>query len=134
MFLANKMLIINGIELPAVSGDRYTAGLVPLESTKEAIDGTMVREWRGLRRQITYSIDYLGNPKTRALLAALRSGRPLTVQYLPDASDYPVTDDFLCTKYSQPSAAFAKDGVLLWHNISFTLESVKVVTGDETDE
>ncbi|MBQ3199079.1 MAG: hypothetical protein IJB67_01745 [Firmicutes bacterium] len=127
MWLENQMLVINGIELPAVSRDRYSAPLVALESSKEAIDGTVIREHRGWRRQINYEIDYLGNEKTRQLLAALRSGRELVVQFLPDDDDYPQTMSFFCTRYPQPRAAFAKGGVLLWHNISFTLESVKVV-------
>lgn len=131
MRLDEPMLIINGLELPEVSGDKYSATLVPLEESKEAIDGTIVREWRGLRREISYSIDYLGNEKMRQLLAALRSGRVLTVQYLPDDDDLPETGEFLCKEYSTPKAAFARGGKLLWHDISFTLQSVAVVS-DET--
>lgn len=133
MKLNDAMLVINGIELPAVSGDNYSAWLVPLEESKEAIDGTIVREWRGLRREISYKADYLGNDLTRRLLAALRSGRTLTVQYLPDDDDLPETGEFLCKEVSTPRAAFARHGVLLWHDISFTLQSVKVVTDYETD-
>lgn len=127
MRLEFPLLVIDGVELPYVSGDRYSAALVTEEETEETIDGTMVREWRGLRRQITYAIDYLGNDKTRALLAALRSGRELGVQYLADSDDYPISDTFICTKCETPKAAFAKNGKLIWHDIAFTLESVKVV-------
>lgn len=127
MRLEFPMLVIEGIELPYVSGDRYQAALIAEEETKETIDGTKVREWRGLRRQISYALDFLGNEKTRALLSALRSGRELTVQYLPDSDDYPITDTFICTKCETPKAAFAKNGNLIWHDIAFTLESVKVV-------
>lgn len=128
MFLNDKMLVINGIELPAVSGDNYRCNYVAQEKTKEAIDGTLIREWRGRRCEIEYNIDYLGNAKMRELLAALRSGRALTVEYLPDDGDLPESGEFICTKYPEPVAAFARGGVLLWHNVSFTLQSVKVVT------
>lgn len=128
MRLNEKMLVINGIELPAVSGGSYRCNYVVQEKTKEAIDGTLIREWRGRRCEIEYSIDYMGNRQMRNLLAALRSGRVLEVEYLPDEGDLPESGEFICTKYPEPVAAFARGGVLLWHNVSFTLQSVKVVT------
>ncbi len=127
MRLDYPMLVINGVELPPVSHDKYSAALLPLEKVSTAIDGTMISEWIGRRRQINYQIDYLGNQKMRELLAALRGGKVLTVQFLPDEDDYPQTGSFLCTKRPNPQAAFARNGVLLWHDISFTLESVRVV-------
>lgn len=128
MYLSEQMLVINGIALPKVAGDNYRCNYIAQEKTKEAIDGTLIREWRGTRCEIEYCIDYMGNEKMRELLTALRSGRVLTVEYLPDDSDIPETGEFICTKYPEPTAAFARGGVLLWHNISFTLQSVKVVT------
>lgn len=127
MCLDERMLVINGIELPVVSGDNYRCNYVAQEKTKEAIDGTLIREWRGRRCEIEYSIDYMGNRQMRSLLAALRSGRVLEVEYLPDEGDLPESGEFICTKYPEPVAAFARGGVLLWHNVSFVLQSVKVV-------
>lgn len=133
MRLNEKMLIVGGVELPGVSGDNYRSTLVPQEKTKEAIDGTLVREWRGLRREISYSIDYLGNAKMRELLAVLRCGRAFRVEYLADDGDLPESGEFVCTKYPEPVAAFARGGVLLWHDVSFVLQSVGLMQNVGSD-
>lgn len=125
MRLDNPMLVIDGVELPPVSGDKYAVRLIALEKSKETIGGTIVREWRGMRREITYSIDYMPSDLGRLVLEKLRSGKVLTVQYLPDDGDLPEEGEFICTVQPSLKAAFPKGGKLLWHNFSFTLQSVK---------
>ena len=69
--------------------------------------------------------DYMGNELMRQLLTALRSGSPLTVQYLPDDSDRMAEGRFWVEQMAQPVYAFSRSGVPYWHNVEFTLREVE---------
>lgn len=44
--------------------------------------------------------------------------------YLPDDSDTMATGTFLVESMTQPTYAFSRNGVGLWHNVGFTLREV----------
>ena len=120
-------LAINGTQYPLTSRDKYQANKVELGTSKRTIGGRLVSEIRGHFWSINYAYDYMGNALMRQLLTDIRSKQPLTVQFLPDEGDDPITGTFKCTKQPAPSVAFDRGGVMLWHNISFTLESIEAV-------
>ena len=104
-----KQLILNGILLPESSKDRFSCWV----------------ETRGKIWKASYSFDYMGNEKLRQVLAVLRSGGPFLASVLPDNSDEMVSSYFLLDSITQPTFAFSKGGVGLWHNLAFTLREVE---------
>lgn len=118
-------LIVDGIYLPHTGRDRYQCYPAELGESLPMISGRMVREIRGVVQMISYSYDYMGNEAWRQLAAVLRSGKSFPVTYLPDDSDEMRTGNFLVDSLTNPTFAFSRDGVGLWHNIQFTLREVK---------
>ena len=80
-------LILDGVALPYVSGDRYSAHPATLSRQVEMISGRVVSEERGKVWRITYSADYIDATTCRAALAVLRAGTPVTAAFLPDNGD-----------------------------------------------
>lgn len=117
-------LIINGIYLPETSRDKYQCYPEELSVNVAMISGRTVREVRGHVQMISWSYDYMGNDQWRQLAAVLRSGGAFPVVYLPDDSDEMVSGTFLTESVTQPTFAFSKGGVGLWHNVGFTLREV----------
>lgn len=117
-------LIVDGVYLPYTSRDRYQCCTAELGESLAMISGRMVREIRGVVQMISYSYDYMGNEGWRRLASVLRSGRSFPVTYLPDDSDEMRTGTFLVDSMTNPTFAFSRDGVGLWHNIAFTLREV----------
>ena len=89
------------------------------------ISGRTVREVRGHVQMITWSYDYMGNTLWRQLAAVLRGNTSFPVVYLPDDSDTMVSGTFLVDSITQPTFAFSKGGVGLWHNVGFPRREVK---------
>lgn len=58
-------LILNGVALPYVSGDRYSAHPATLSRQVEMISGRVVSEERGKVWRITYSADYIDDTTCR---------------------------------------------------------------------
>ena len=54
----------------------------------------------------------------------LRGNTAFPVVYLPDDSDEMVSGTFLVDSITQPTFAFSRAGVGLWHNVGFTLREV----------
>nr|DAG72927.1 MAG TPA: hypothetical protein [Caudoviricetes sp.] len=117
-------LIINGIYLPETSRDKYQCYPEELSVNVAMISGRTVREVRGHVQMISWSYDYMGNDQWRQLAAVLRSGGAFPVVYLPDDSDEMVSGTFLTETVTQPTFAFSRGGVGLWHNVGFTLREV----------
>lgn len=118
-------LIINGILLPETSRDKYQCYPGELSVNVEMISGRTVREVRGHVQYIVWSYDYMGNELWRQLAQVLRSNTSLTVAYLPDDGDELVSGEFLVESITQPTFAFSRGGVGLWHNVGFTLREVR---------
>ena len=118
-------LIINGILLPETSRDKYQCYPGELSVNVEMISGRTVREVRGHVQYIVWSYDYMGNELWRQLAQVLRSNTSLTVAYLPDDGDDLVSGEFLVESITQPTFAFSRGGVGLWHNVGFTLREVR---------
>lgn len=114
-------LNLNGILLPQSSHDRYACWEEDLSVQVDMISGRRVIESRGKIWKASYSFDYMGNEKLRQVLAVLRSGAPFPATVLPDNSDEPVTSIFLVESITQPTFAFSRGGVGLWHNLAFTI-------------
>ena len=89
------------------------------------ISGRTVREVRGHVQYIVWSYDYMGNELWRQLAQVLRSNTSITVAYLPDDGDELVSGEFLVESITQPTFAFSRSGVGLWHNVGFTLREVR---------
>lgn len=117
-------LIVNGIYLPETSRDKYQCYPGELSVNVQMISGRTVQEVRGHVQMITWSYDYMGNALWRQLAAVLRSGKAFPVVYLPDDSDAMATGTFLVESMTQPTYAFSRNGVGLWHNVGFTLREV----------
>ena len=117
-------LIINGIYLPETSRDKDQCYPEELSVNVAMISGRTVREVRGHVQMISWSYDYMGNDQWRQLAAVLRSGSAFPVVYLPDDSDEMVSGTFLTETVTQPTFAFSRGGVGLWHNVGFTLREV----------
>ena len=120
-----KQLILNGILLPESSKDRFSCWEEDLSVQVDMISGRRVVETRGKICKASYSFDYMGNEKLRQVLAVLRSGGPFLASVLPDNSDEMVSSYFLLDSITQPTFAFSKGGVGLWHNLAFTLREVE---------
>lgn len=118
-------LIINGILLPETSRDKYQCYPGELSVNVEMISGRTVREVRGHVQYIVWSYDYMGNELWRQLAQVLRSNTSITVAYLPDDGDELVSGEFLVESITQPTFAFSKRGIGLWHNVGFTLREVR---------
>lgn len=118
-------LIINDIVLPETSHDKYECYPASLSAQIDMISGRRVSEIRGTVQMVRYRYDYMGNTMMRTLLAALRSGTPLDVQYLPDDSDVMKSGRFWVESMTQPTYAFSKSGVPYWHNVEFTLREAE---------
>lgn len=118
-------LIINGILLPETSRDKYQCYPGELSVNVEMISGRTVREVRGHVQYIVWSYDYMGNELWRQLAQVLRSNTSITVAYLPDDEDELVSGEFLVESITQPTFAFSRGGVGLWHNVGFTLREVR---------
>ena len=118
-------LIINGILLPETSRDKYQCYPGELSVNVEMISGRTVREVRGHVQYIVWSYDYMGNELWRQLAQVLRSNTSITVAYLPDDGDELISGEFLVESITQPTFAFSRGGVGLWHNVGFTLREVR---------
>lgn len=114
-------MILDGVKLPQSSHDRYACWEEDLSVQVDMISGRRVIESRGKIWKASYSFDYMGNEKLRQVLAVLRSGAPFPATVLPDNSDEPVTSIFLVESITQPTFAFSRGGVGLWHNLAFTI-------------
>ena len=112
---------IGGVDLPVSSHDRYACWEEPLLVSVDMISGRRVQELRGKVWKATYSFDYMGNDLLRQVLAVLRSGAPFPALVLPDDRDTMVSSTFVLESITQPTYAFSKGGVGLWHNLSFTI-------------
>ena len=117
-------LIIGSLTLPHVSNDRYRCWAEELKEQKVMISGRMVEEVRGVVQRITWSSDYL-DPETKdAILAALRSGKALSVTYLPDTGGM-AAGTFLVESITPPTFLFSDaDGTPVWHGLGFSLREV----------
>lgn len=116
-------LILNGIYLP--QSKAYNAYPEQLSQQVDMISGRRVLEQRGEVWKIDYFYDYMGNDLARSVLAQLRSGGALSATFLPVDSDEMITSEFLVESLTTPTFAFARSGVALWHNLSFTLREVR---------
>lgn len=119
-----NQLIIEGILLPYTRKDQYSCWEEPLTRQVDMISGRQVVETIGTKYKVwkvSWSYDYMGNDLLRQILAVLRSGKPFLASALPDNADEMITSTFFLESMTQPSFAFDKRGVGLWHNLNFTL-------------
>jgi len=118
-------LVINGVILPETSKNKYRCYPAELRQTVDMISGRRVNEIRGFVQMIEYSYDYMGAELGNTILQILRSGKPISVGYLPDNSDTIENSEFWVESLTPPSFAFSKKGVPYWHNLAFILREVK---------
>lgn len=118
-------LILNGVILPETSKNKYRCYPSEQGVMVDMISGRRVNEIRGNVQIIEWSYDYMGIELGNTVLGILRSGKPITVGYLPDDGSKIVSGEFWLQSLTPPSFAFSKSGVPYWHNIAFTLREVK---------
>ena len=118
-------LIVGGVVLPQTSNDKYSCFPEMLATQVDMISGRRVMEVRGTVQKVSYSYDTLDTQTWRSLASVLRSGTPITVQYLPDNSDTMVSSSFLVESLTSPTFGFATNGQAVWHDIAFTLREVR---------
>lgn len=119
-----NQLIINGIQMPEVSKNKYKAEEVPLSQLVEMISGRMVIEERGKVWQITSAYNYLYDPEgvlLPALLNTLRGGSPFIANFLPDNGTELLTASFIATSVTSPTMSFSAGGIAYWTGLSFVL-------------
>lgn len=123
----SQIILTDGIELPHVSRDRYACWEEELSVTKIMAAGNMVKELKnpGKVWRVRYQFDYMGNDLLREVMAVLRKGDPFRAAVLPDDRDEYITAEFFCTGMTAPTFAFEKNGVGLWHNLTFELREVE---------
>ena len=114
-------LIVDGISMPEATRDRYACGEEDLSVQLDMISGRRVVEARKKVWKISYTYDYLGNTLLRQIMAVLRSGTPFQVAFLPDNSNEMLSSMFLTESVTNPTWAFSRNSVGLWHNLIFTL-------------
>ena len=119
-----QLILNNEIYLPQTSGGKYKCYPSQLGVNVDMISGRRVMEKRGVVWVIEYAYDYMGNELMRKVNAVLRSQRSFPVVFLPDDSDEMQSSVFLTESYPQPTFAFSRNGVGLWHDVSFTLREV----------
>lgn len=121
-------LIINGIYMPEVKGNKYKAEEVPLNVTVEMISGRTVLEKRGKVWKITCAYNYIYDPtgtNLPNLLMTLRDGTPFSVVFLPDNGTELLSSTFIATSVTSPSMSFSANGLAYWTGLAFTLREVK---------
>lgn len=120
-------IILDGVELPQVSRDRYTCWEEELSVSKVMAAGNMVKEIKhpGKVWRVQYQFDTMGNELMRQVMAVLRRGDSFPAAVLPDNADTPVTAEFFCVSLTAPTFSFEKNGVGLWHNLAFELREVE---------
>lgn len=123
--IRTTQLILDGVALPYVSGDRYSAHPAALSRQVEMVSGRVVSEDRGQVWRITYSADYISDDIYRAALGVLRSGKPFQAVFLPDDADDKIPATVLVESLTQPTFAFTSHGVPRWHGLGFTLREVR---------
>lgn len=116
-----KQLILEGIVLPESSHDKFSCWEEDLSVNLTMISGREVIESKGKVWKASYSFDYMGNELLRKVLAVLRSGRPFQAAVLPDDRDEMVSSVFIRESITNPTYAFSRGGVGLWHNLAFTI-------------
>ena len=124
-------LIIGGVELPEVGNDRYRCYKEERGKQVEMIVPRTVIEIRGQVVMIEYSADYIEDAVLKEALRVLRSGRSFEVQYLPDDSDDTSVATFICKRLTPPSYLGSENGVPVWHNLSFALQSEYPIDEEE---
>lgn len=119
-------LIINGMELPKTSNDKYTAYPDELGVTDTMVNGRMVFEVRGTVWMIEYSYDHMPDTMLRQLLPYLQKKQPVQCFFREPTSDEMQSGVFLCTSPPRPTVAFFDaEGNPIWHNVKFTLREVE---------
>ena len=119
-----QLIINNSLYLPQTSWNKYRCYPEQLGTQVDMISGRRVLEVRGWVQIIEYEYDYMGNDLMRQLNTVLRSGKSFPVTYLPDESDEMAVGMFLTDEFPTPKFAFSRNGVGLWHNVSFKLREV----------
>lgn len=129
--MSNKptQLIINGVEYPYASNDRYQCYKERLGKEFDMISGRHVMEVRAKVTVIAYQYDYFPPELMRHCLADLRSDQLLVVQYLIPESNDLQKGNFHCTEWPKPKFAFTAGGKPYWHSIQFKLREVIEVNG-----
>ena len=117
-------LIINGVEYPETSHDKYTAYTRFEGEDLRMISGRSVTELSYRIWVVEYSYDYFKNSDVNRILQDLRRGNTVEASFLPPGKDERISDAFKCTKYPMPTFAFSRGDKSFWHQISFTLEGV----------
>lgn len=118
-------LIIDGVQLPTSTRDRYQAYEEDLTVEVNMISGRAVDEVRGQVWRINYAYDYMGDEKLQEVLTVLRRRGSKTVTFQPDNGGALITGTFKLTSLTPPTLAFYKDGTPKWHNLAFSLREVK---------
>ena len=123
-----QQLILDGVYMPPVSGDRYSCPEVPLTTQVEMISGRTVIEVRNAGGRykvwkVSVSYDYIEDTTYRAALEVLRSGKPFHAVVLPDNSTEMVSSMFLVENLTPATFAF-EDGGAVWRGLAFTLREV----------
>lgn len=118
-------LIIGGIALPETNKNKYRCYPSELSKKIDMISGRRVSEVRGNVQMIEWSYGYLELELGSSILKVLRSGKPISVGYLPDDGIELVSGEFWVESIKAPKFAFSVDGVPFWHDLSFTLREVK---------
>ena len=121
----SPQLIINGIQLPFVSNDRYRGYEDELGVVETMADGSSVFEIQGMVWRVGYSCDKLPDDTLRALLPLLRRKQEMSVAFVPEGETTMRSAVMFCDSLpTRPSVAFAKAGAPVWHNLAFTLREV----------
>lgn len=120
-------IILDGEKLPYTSQDKYSCYEEDQSTLLVMAAKNMVKEVPAKSKVwiVKYAYDYMGNDKCRRVLEILRRNGSIIASVLPNNGDELITTKFFVTSITQPTFAFSRDGVGLWHNLAFTLREVE---------
>ena len=118
-------LIVNGVEAPTTTMDRYQCFEEPLKEVLIMADGSVTEEVVGYVWRVVYSYDKMPDAVYKALRSVITRGGIKQVSCLPDdGREELISSTFLVESYSPASLQFYLNGVPRWHNFSFALREV----------
>lgn len=114
-------LVLESKPLPEVWNDRYACWEETLSVQVDMISGRRVVEERGMVWKVKWSYDYLDNDTTQALLAILRSRKPILAAALPDNGTEMISSMFVVESLTNPTFLFDDNGTPCWGGLGFVL-------------
>lgn len=118
-----KIILANGHEI-ILPRCYYTVGGEKVAKQVQMASGKIVQDVIGTRKTITGSWDYIPAADLKELVAAIRGGGFLQVEYLD--VDNEVKQGYFLIDHPQPSVFKYKDDIAVWTNVTLKMSAQEV--------